>query len=116
MKKPDSFKAGFYNWTIVWSEEEVDSCFGKTDAGTKTIIIYKQGNDQVEKETLLHELLHVALDDKCESIFNVEGSVNDKEENLIRLLSPVIMQIICDNRQLCHFLFGRTNERRGKVN
>ena len=116
MKKPESFKAGFYNWTIFWSDEPAGDCFGKTDTTIKTIIIYKQENEQVEKETLLHEILHAALEDKCESIFNIEGSVNEKEENLIRLLSPAIMQIITDNRQLCQFLFGRTNERRSKIN
>ena len=112
MKKPLCFKAGYYKWTIFWSEEQVGDCFGKTDIGTKTIIMYKQDNMEIEKETLFHELLHVACEDKVESIFQFDGNTNDKEENMIRLISPVLMQILNDNRQLSQFLFGGKNERR----
>lgn len=115
MTKPTKFKSGFYTWKIIWSEEKVEDCFGKTDIGTKSIVMYSQDNSEIERETLLHELLHVALDDKCEAIFGYEGGkLEDKEENMIRLLSPVMMQILSDNPELHNFLFGRRNERKRK--
>ena len=108
MKKPLKFKSGFYTWRIIWSEEKADECFGKTDVGSKTIIIYKHDNSEVERETLLHEILHAVMDDKCEAVFGYEGvKMDDKEENLIRLISPVLMGILFENRTLQNYLFRR---------
>lgn len=102
------FKSGFYTWKIIWSEEKADECFGKTDIGSKTIIVYKHDNKEVERETLFHEILHAAMDDKCEAIFGYDsGKLDDKEENLIRLISPVMMNILCENRELQNYLFRR---------
>lgn len=118
MVKPTKFKSGFYEWKIIWSEEKVEECFGKTDVHNKTIVIYKQDNEQIEKETLFHELLHAALDDKVESIFmfSDDQKIDVKEENMVRLISPVMMNILSSNDKLHKFLFGGKNERRSKVN
>ncbi len=118
MVKPTKFKSGFYEWKIIWSEEKVEECFGKTDVHNKTIVIYKQDNVQIEKETLFHELLHAALDDKVESIFMFadDQKIDVKEENMVRLISPVMMDILSSNDKLHKFLFGGKNERRSKVN
>ena len=80
--------------------------YGKTDSSTKTITIYKCKNDEITRETLLHELLHVVMEDKAEAVFNFESDTKsyDKEENLIRLISPVLMQLIVDNPELWQFL------------
>lgn len=108
MKKPVSFLSGYYKWTIYWSKERAEELFGKTDSSTKTITIYQCESKQIEKETLLHELLHVALEDKSDAIFNYEpeSKSHDKEENLIRLLSPALMNILADNKDLAKYLFG----------
>ena len=118
MVKPTKFKSGFYEWKIIWSEEKVEECFGKTDVHNKTIVIYKQDNTQIEKETLFHELLHAALDDKVESIFMFadDQKIDVKEENMVRLISPVMMDILSSNDKLHKFLFGGKNERRSKIN
>ena len=96
----------------------MEDCFGKTDVGSKTIIIYKQDDLEIERETLFHELLHAALDDKVEPIFlfSDDQKMEVKEENLVRLLSPVMMDILCGNPKLCNYLFGGMNERRSKAN
>ena len=80
--------------------------YGKTDTSTKTITIYKCKNDEITRETLLHELLHVVMEDKAEAVFNFESDSKsyDKEENLIRLISPVLMQLIMDNPELWRYL------------
>ena len=107
MRKPLKFKSGFYSWKIVWSKEKTDEMFGKTDIGTKTVTIYKQDNEEIERETLFHEILHVVGEDKYEAVFSfiVEKKDWDKEENLIRLLSPALMQVLSDNKDLARFLF-----------
>ena len=37
MHKPLKFKAGFFTWKIIWSEEAVSEMFGKTDEVNKTM-------------------------------------------------------------------------------
>ena len=109
MVKPESFKAGFYTWSIVWSEEPPEEAFGKTDTTSKKVTIYKIENEEIERETLFHEILHVALDDTAEAIFGyeVEKKDCDKEENLVRLLSPQLLQILTSNPKLASFILGR---------
>jgi len=104
MKKPRKIKIGFYSWKIEWAKEKAEEMYGKTDVMSKVITIYKSPNTQIERETLFHELLHAAGEDKYDSIFHFSGG--DKEENLIRVLSPVLMQVLSDNRELTRYLFG----------
>jgi len=108
MLKPTKFKSGFYTWTIYWSKEAVTEVIGKTDDLHKVITIYNQANIQVERETLFHELLHVVGEDKYEGIFNFEQEKKDldREENLVRILSPVLMQLLSDNKDLARYLFN----------
>ena len=110
MKKPTKFFSDCFEWTIYWSKEKADEVFGKTDTSTKTITIYQCDSKQIERETLFHELLHVALDDKAESVFGYEpndAKAHDKEENLIRLLSPAFMEILTRAPELVRYLFGK---------
>ena len=113
MRKPTKFKCGCYNWQIYWSQEEADEMYGKTDSSTKVVTIYKCKNDEITRETLLHELLHVVMEDKAEAIFNFDSDSKnyDKEENLIRLISPVLMQLIMDNPELFDFLSKKSKTR-----
>ena len=106
MKKPVKFKSGCFNWKIKWSEETAEELYGKTDHTTKTVTIYQCASDEVTRETLLHELIHVVLEDKVEAIFNFDPDKKDfdKEENLVRLVSPALMQLINDNPELVRFL------------
>jgi Zn-dependent peptidase ImmA (M78 family) len=114
MQKPEHFKAGFYTWTIHWSEELPDEAFGKTDTSQKRITMYKMDNEEMERETLFHELLHVALDDMTEAIFGyeLEKKDSDKEENLVRLLSPQLLLILTSNPKLASFILGRGSGKR----
>ena len=107
MRKPLKFKSGFFTWKIIWSEEAVSEMFGKTDEVNKTITMYKHSNKQAERETLFHELLHAVGAEFYESIFNFEQDKKeiDKEENLVRILSPLLMQVLSDNKDLARYLF-----------
>tara|TARA_Y100000310_G_C20235483_1_gene602207 strand:+ start:107 stop:466 length:360 start_codon:yes stop_codon:yes gene_type:complete len=116
MTKPTKFKSGYFTWKIVWIDEAADECYGKTDMGNKRILIYKHQDSETERETLLHEILHVVLEDKIEAVFNHDGErkLEEKEESLVRLTSPVLMQILCENKELQNYLLGRKDERRRK--
>ena len=107
MKKPTKFKSGFFTWKIVWSPEKTEEMFGKTDIVAKVVTIYKNDNGEIERETLFHELLHVVGEDKYDAVFQYEPDKKDvdKEENMIRLLSPSLMQTLSDNKDLARYLF-----------
>ena len=113
MRKPTKFKCGCFTWKIYWSEEEADEIYGKTDTHTKTVTMYAHKNQEIVRETLLHELLHVVMEDKAEAVFNFDPDKKeyDKEENLIRLISPVLMQLIIDNPELVDFLSKKSKTR-----
>jgi hypothetical protein len=50
----------------------------------------------------------VVGEDKYEGIFNFEQEKKDldREENLVRILSPVLMQLLSDNKDLARYLFN----------
>jgi len=103
--RPKRFKAGFFMWSIKWSIDKVDDAFGKTDMNRKVITIYGQDNQEIDRETLMHELLHVALEDKIDTVFDGDKKNDEKEESLVRLLSPTLIQILSDNKKLTKYLF-----------
>ena len=83
MHKPLKFKAGFFTWKIIWSDEAVSEMFGKTDEVHKTITMYKHSNKQAERETLFHELLHAVGAEFYESIFNFEQDKKEIDNNIV---------------------------------
>ena len=95
-------KAGCFTYTVHF--QMTDSDFGATNLDTKVIIINNKNSLDIQRETLLHELQHVAFDD-C-SLF--EHPINDaekQEEALIRFNNPRLFQILKDNKWVREFLF-----------
>jgi hypothetical protein len=105
------FKFMGFNWEVKFIDIETEN-FGITDTDAKTVhIYYKNKNDEAVIETLLHELEHVILFDMAESIFHYDSEkVHDKEENLIRLVSPRTFHFIRDNVPLIEFILKRIKE------
>ena len=60
---------------------------------------------QVQKETLLHELLHVSLED-CPLMEHPIEKKDDNEEYLVRFISPRLYQILAENKKVREFIFG----------
>lgn len=96
-------KLGFYTYKIRFSEQSTEN-HGVTDTDSKEIWINTKGTKEMQRETLFHELLHVALED-CPALRIEEMKADDREEDIVRAISPRMMQFLCDNPSLQEFLF-----------
>lgn len=101
-KRPSSVRALYYRYDINFDKKSVTSDHGSTDTESKVINITDRDNEEMTKEVLFHELLHVAFDDS----FAFEGdNADDEEEKIVRILSPRLMQMFRDNPELSSYLF-----------
>ena len=106
---PRTFVSGNFNWKIFWHEDgnSGKDLFGETDVDSKEIDIYiKNRSLEAVKDTLLHELLHVCLEDLVPVISSMDKPDYDKEEALVRFLTPRLFQMLNDNANLKDFIFS----------
>ena len=101
---PKRLKVGYFNITIKYvnnlKDEEGNVCMGLSDTDTQTMYINLDFSDQVVKETILHECMHFLAADS--SIFPDE----EKEEDIIRFMSPKMMELLNRNKKLAKFLIS----------
>lgn len=108
MERPTRLKVGCFIWTIKWSEriDLENSDMGATITDRCEIWMATKYPLQVQRETLLHEILHVVAHDSFYQ--RTDGEDQDQaEERMCRLFSPRLMQIFRDNPDVTKFLFGR---------
>lgn len=106
VKRPTTFKLGIFDWTISYLDVD-GGLHGDTDKDTRVIRIFTKGfNEQVIKDTLLHECLHVCFEDITETAFKMDSKADEIEEQLIRLLNPRIHSLFTDNEELRDYIFG----------
>lgn len=106
IKRPNSFKLGVFDWEIKYLDVDSD-VHGDTDKDKRVIRIFTtNGNEQVIKDTLLHECLHVCFEDITETAFKMDSKADEIEEQLIRLLNPRIHSLFTDNEELRDYIFG----------
>ena len=96
-------KLGFFTWEIYFQPDVEDH--GQTDCDRKRILIDSDLPEEGQRETLFHELLHVALED-CAAIRLDYEKGADREEDVVRHISPLMMLYISQNKWLKEFLFG----------
>jgi Zn-dependent peptidase ImmA (M78 family) len=97
-------KVGCFTYTVHF--QTTDSDHGATNPDTKVIIINNKSNLDVQRETLLHELQHVAFDD-CSLFEYPIPDAEKQEEAIIRFNNPRLFQILRDNKWVREFLFGK---------
>lgn len=98
MKLPKHVKISGINYTVVLKkqlEDSGDACWGLTDYPNVTIYIREELSQQKQRQTLMHEMLHVmmheaGLDNICgdEKIVNPLGNMLDNvlaSNNLAKL-------------------------------
>ena len=108
MKKPTKIRILHRTIPIRWSpsainrasREEGEPLHGVYRSGE--ILISPDTND-VEKETLLHEILHALIDQTA--LASDGGPLNgDSEEQVIRTLSPLLLHTLRNNQALTRWL------------
>ena len=101
-----NFKSGYFKWIITFFDRSLhddgEECLGLTLKDEKEIHIGKIANKQVEKETVLHEMLHVAF---CDSVIISD----EKQEEVIRLISPRLMEIL-GQQHIRDYLFSKKED------
>ena len=105
---PKKVRIGCFSYDLKIHEQAVNQgTHGDTCLEKKLINIFNNGNSEVSRETLLHEILHPAFEDIVKALFPElkQEEADEREEQIIRLLSPRLMQIFRDNKKITKFLF-----------
>lgn len=102
-KEVKEAKVGCFTYKIRFQKSADDDC-GSTDLTIKEIYINTAFDLQIQKETLFHELLHVAFED-CPILDKKYEKDDDKEEDVVRFISPRLVQILQDNPWIPEFIF-----------
>lgn len=106
-KRPTKFKLGVFDWDIKYIDVEGD-IHGDTDRDTRSIRIFTHGySDQVVKDTLLHECLHVCLEDIVETTHKIDDKPDVVEEQIVRLLTPRVHELFMNNKDLREYIFNK---------
>ena len=100
--KSKKAKLGFYTYVVHFKRIQ-DENHGITDLETKEIWVNNKDNIELQRETLFHELLHVASEDV--PALKMDEYKGDREEDTIRFQSPRMMQFLSDNKWIKEFLF-----------
>lgn len=82
-----------------------DSLYGRTEEKSLRISISDTVAVEIQKETLLHEIIHAIL---MQSGVEID---NKLEESIVRSISPMLFDTLLRNPQLTSYLFGETNGR-----
>lgn len=100
-----TIKVGCFTYKIVYAKAKVSDTHGQTCTSNKEIIIFKDDNEEVVRETLQHEILHALMEDITDVIKDIDDT--DKlEETFIRLFSPRLMMLIMENPKLARYLWN----------
>ena len=102
---PLKVRCSFFTWLIKFVKL-TDGNHGYTDKVRKEIKIDKSDPPQVQRETLMHELLHVAFED-CSIIKQLDKEFEgDLEEELIRYISPRLAHTL-ENDEVRAFIWHK---------
>jgi hypothetical protein len=106
-ERPTKFKLGTFNWTIKYLDIESD-VHGETLTDSKEIhIITRNKTEQLMKDTLLHECLHVVLEDIVDTAVKIDDKPEVIEEHIVRLLTPRLHEMFTNNKELNAYIFGK---------
>ena len=107
-KPPRKIKVGYLTFTCAELPEhdcevETGSEYGECDAASLQIIVNRELNSQVKRETVLHEVLHAAI----YAATSAQQMTTEQEEKLVWPLSPILLQVLRDNPHLVRFLLEK---------
>ena len=103
--RPSFFTHEGMPWKIYWLKE-LDN-MGETNTDLCEVKIATTGvPEEVLKETLQHELLHIVLRDIMAVLASTQASPSDIEEAIIRIASPRLFGLYKQNPELREYLYG----------
>lgn len=109
---PKKIKIGPFNYTFVRSKDDLtadskkqvsDDTLGLTDIYEQQMFVEKGLANETEKETSLHEVVHVAF-------YNAglrEILSYNKEERIVNSISQTIFQVLRDNPRYAEYLLEK---------
>ena len=106
--RPTSFKFQTFDWVIMYTDQE-SAYHGTTERDTKEIMINLRVavSEQLIKDALLHELLHVVNEDVFKALGDMdEVKWYDKEEHQIRFVTPRLNMLLKNNPGIVTYLWG----------
>lgn len=99
---PKFIKLGSLTYKIVRHRKSTKD-LGETNFNSRQIHLWKQESCELPN-TLLHECIHVVLEDVIQSIMSDKKSVDDFEEDLVRLVTPRFLSLLRENPELLSYL------------
>lgn len=110
MKNPYTdftFNLGVYTWKVTFINLDHDN-FGDTDFSLREIQVYTRNkNAMIIRSTLLHEVMHVTLENIIPTVVKIEDKPDVIEEQLILLQEPNLLEVFSKNKKLRNFVFGK---------
>lgn len=102
-KRPKSIQIGAFTYKVIY-HRRIGKLMGQADKDKKRIDIWKHESKQVLRDTILHEILHILMEDVIDTIEKMNCESEDKEESVIRILTPRLLQLILDNPSFISWL------------
>ena len=104
MSLPKKIKVGAMRFEVrLASELADDGKYGATNVWGQSILLQPGQAADFERDTLLHEVLHAIV---AESGLRAWFTDQDKEEELIRVLAPALLEVLRENKSLVGYLCG----------
>lgn len=105
MKPPKVIFIGPHDYAVSMSKKKIDpNLFGETDNTNSEIHVHPNQSLQNKRDTLIHEILHAIL--FASGAKRVLGWSAEREEKVIRLLSPWLLAVLQDNPDLIDYLLA----------
>lgn len=107
MTKPKKVKIGPHQYKILWDYDrcnDSENNYGFTRPDSMEIIIDPENSADRQRETLVHETLHCLFEVLAyEKLDLVEKEL---EEKIIVTLSPLLLDVLRNNKQFTSYLLG----------
>ena len=100
---------GWRHFEIQWKERiyyEGNSCHGLSNWDTGTVTIDPRLDNELAKETILHEITHLLLENVGLGGGEDDSGIQMKNEDVTALLSRGMMQLWILNPELMSIIFG----------
>jgi hypothetical protein len=102
--KPKRVKIGWHWWDIEFRQineftTDGDGLYGLCNKLKKKIYVDTESHEDIQRQTLLHEILHAIW-----AVADI-GDSEDEEETILKL-SPLLMGVLIENPAVTKYIFG----------